>query len=204
MMVVSVKGIKASEVFDSRDNPTVEVTVELSDGTTGTAKVPSGASTGTREALELRDKDPNYKKGKGVFNAIKNVNEKLAPKLLGMELDADKLSALDNAMIKMDGTENKTKMGANAILGISMAARVAAAKALNMPLYEYLNHEFGLKLPDRQKQKMMLPVPQFNILNGGAHVDTKEKADVQEFMIMPIGAKSFAQALAWGQLVYAT
>ncbi len=203
MMVGSVKGIKASEVFDSRDNPTVEVTVELSDGTTGTAKVPSGASTGTREALELRDKDPNYKKGKGVFNAIKNVNEKLAPELLGMELDADKLSALDNAMIKMDGTENKTKMGANAILGISMAARVAAAKALNMPLYEYLNYEFGLKLPDGQKQKMTLPVPQFNILNGGAHVDTKEKADVQEFMIMPIGAKSFAQALEWGQLVYA-
>lgn len=198
----TVQGIRANEVFDSRDNPTLEVTVKVSNGQ-GTAKIPSGASTGSREALELRDQDPKYKKGKGVFRAINNVNQKLAPEIKGMRLTVSNINTLDDRLLQLDGTENKSQMGANAILGISMASRAALADAQKTPLYEILKQEFAQRLQDGEQQPMTLPVPMFNIVNGGAHVDTLERADVQEFMIMPIGAQSFEQALKWGQRVYA-
>lgn len=176
--------IEAREILDSRGNPTVEVEVELESGVWERAAVPSGASTGSREALELRDKDPDRFGGKGVRTAVKNVQQKIAPHVLGM--DALRQLEVDSLLLELDGTENKTNLGANALLGVSMAVARAAAAYLNLPLYQYLGG-VGARL---------LPVPQMNILNGGAHAPNN--LDIQEFMILPVGAQSFAHALRMG------
>jgi enolase len=180
-MIIDVHG---RQVLDSRGNPTVEVEVLLESGAEGRAIVPSGASTGTREAVELRDGDAKQYMGKGVLKAVRNVNRVLAPKLLGM--DAVEQAAIDGMMIELDGTENKGKLGANAILAVSMAVARAAADACGLPLYRYFGGVGG----------RTLPVPMMNILNGGAHADNN--VDIQEFMVMPYGAKSFADALRMG------
>jgi len=176
--------ITAREILDSRGNPTVEVDVMLEDGSFGRAAVPSGASTGVHEAVELRDDDPKRYLGKGVKKAVRNVNRTLAPALLGQ--DGRDQEAIDRCMIKLDGTPNKAKLGANAILGVSLAVAKAAADHCNLPLYRYLGGS----------NAGILPIPMMNILNGGKHADNN--VDFQEFMIMPIGAKSFAQALQMG------
>jgi enolase len=176
--------IKAREVLDSRGNPTVEVDVVVSCGAVGRAIVPSGASTGTREALELRDRQSKRFGGKGVTKAVKNVLNVIAPALRGM--DAADQEALDKYMMKLDGTPNKSKLGANAILGVSMAAARAAAMAYGLPLYRYLG---GINA-------RYLPVPMMNIINGGAHAGNN--LDIQEFMIVPVGAKSIVQAVQMG------
>jgi enolase len=177
----------AREILDSRGNPTVEVDVLLESGAYGRAAVPSGASTGQREALELRDKDKRYA-GKGVRKAVKNVNEKIAPKLVGME--ACDQASIDNFMINLDGTRNKSKLGANAILGVSLAVAKAAAMESELPLYRYIGGTSARELP----------VPMMNILNGGAHADNN--LDIQEFLIMPAGAPSFREALRIGAEVF--
>jgi enolase len=177
----------AREILDSRGNPTVEVDVLLESGAYGRAAVPSGASTGQREALELRDKDKRYA-GKGVRKAVKNVNEKIAPKLVGME--ACDQASIDNFMINLDGTRNKSKLGANAILGVSLAVAKAAAMESELPLYRYIGGTSARELP----------VPMMNILNGGAHADNN--LDIQEFMIVPAGAPSFREALRIGAEVF--
>lgn len=179
-----IVGVIGREVIDSRGNPTVEVEVHLETGSMGRAIVPSGASTGTREALELRDVRKKRYLGKGVLTAVANVNDKIAPVLIGLESTQQVL--LDKAMLKLDGTENKKKLGANAILGVSMAVAKASAMELGMPLYSYLGGVNG----------KVLPVPMMNVLNGGAHADNN--VDIQEFMIMPAGAASFAEALRMG------
>ena len=186
--MTSIESITAREILDSRANPTVEVEVILECGAVGRASVPSGASTGTFEAVELRDGDPKRYSGKGVTQAVANVNEIMAPLLIG----ADALSQrkIDLAMIDADGTDNKGKLGANAILGLSLAVSKAAAAALDLPLYQYLGG-VGAHL---------LPVPMMNILNGGRHADNN--VDLQEFMIAPVGANSFKQALRMGAEVY--
>ncbi|MDK2885475.1 MAG: enolase [Thermosipho sp. (in: thermotogales)] len=176
--------IRAREVLDSRGNPTVEVEVMLEDGSIGRSIVPSGASTGKFEALELRDGDKSRYLGKGVLNAVKNVNEVLAPRLIG--LNAYDQVLLDKTMLEIDGTENKSNVGANAILGISMAVARAAAASLDLPLYKYLG---GVNAK-------VLPVPFMNVINGGAHADNN--LDIQEFMIVPAGAPSFKEALRYG------
>ncbi|MBW2156217.1 MAG: phosphopyruvate hydratase [Deltaproteobacteria bacterium] len=176
--------VKAREILDSRGNPTVEADVHVSCGAVGRAAVPSGASTGKREALELRDKRSKRFGGKGVVTAVKNVIHKIAPAVFGM--DAADQVALDNAMIKLDGTSNKSKLGANAILSVSMAAARAAAQAYGLPLYKYLG---GINA-------RCLPLPMMNIINGGAHA--ANNLDIQEFMIVPVGAKSIAQAVQMG------
>jgi enolase len=175
---------KAREILDSRGNPTVEVDVLLDDGSFGRAAVPSGASTGAFEACELRDSRAKRYMGKGVLNAVRNVNEIIAPEVLGA--DAAAQEELDELMIELDGTANKTKLGANAILGVSLAVARAAANSAQMPLYRYLG---GCNAN-------VLPVPMMNILNGGKHADNN--VDFQEFMIMPIGAKTFPEALRAG------
>ena len=174
--------------MDSRGNPTIEVEVILDDGAQGRAAVPSGASTGAFEAVELRDDDPTQYGGKGVLKAIENVIEQITPEVLGMEADQQRL--LDQAMIELDGTPNKAKLGANAILGVSLAAAHAAADSADLPLYRYLGGPTA----------NVLPVPMMNILNGGSHADSN--VDIQEFMIAPIGAASFAEALEIGAGVY--
>lgn len=166
---MKITDVKAREILDSRGNPTVEVDVTLEGGITGRAAVPSGASTGEREALEMRDKDPNRFNGKGVLNAVKNVNDKIRPVVIGM--DVFDQYGIDTAMLELDGTKTKSNLGANAILGVSMAVLKAASKAKNMPLYKYVG------------EGKTLPVPMMNILNGGAHADNK--LDFQEFMIIP-------------------
>ncbi len=176
-----IEAIHAREILDSRGNPTVEVEVYLEGGDMGRAAVPSGASTGVHEAVELRDKDPKRYGGKGTTKAVKNVNGPIARKLLGM--DAREQVALDMAMIALDGTENKGKLGANAILGVSLAAAKAAAAYCGLPLYRYIG---GTKAH-------VLPVPMCNIINGGSHADNS--VDLQEFMVMPCGAKSFGEGL---------
>ncbi|MCF8080023.1 MAG: phosphopyruvate hydratase [Desulfobacterales bacterium] len=176
--------VVAREILDSRGNPTVEVDVAVASGAVGRAAVPSGASTGKREALELRDKRAKRYGGKGVKNAVKNVMEIIAPAVLGM--DAAEQVALDRHMLELDGTKNKSKLGANAILGVSMAAARAAAEAYGLPLYRYLG---GINA-------RTLPVPMMNIVNGGAHA--ANNLDIQEFMIVPIGAKSIAEAVQMG------
>ena len=177
----------AREILDSRGNPTVEAEVFLDDGARGVAGVPSGASTGVHEAHELRDGGERYQ-GKGVLKAVENINEKIADELAGFEADDQRL--IDQAMIKLDGTDNKSELGANAILGVSIAAAKAAAESAALPLYRYIGG------PNAH----VLPVPMMNILNGGAHADSG--VDVQEFMIAPIGAESFAEALRMGAEVY--
>ena len=186
----TITSIKGREIMDSRGNPTIEVEVCLADGSVGVAGVPSGASTGAREAIELRDKDPNRYHGKGVLKAVANVNDVIAPALVGMDARDQRL--LDDTMIDLDGTDNKGKLGANAILGVSLAAAKAASVALGMPLYRYLG---GVAAQQS-------PIPMMNVLNGGAHADNN--VDVQEFMIMPNGAESFHQALRMGAEVYQT
>jgi enolase len=180
-MIVDVHG---RQVLDSRGNPTVEVDVLLESGAEGRAIVPSGASTGTREAVELRDGDPRRYLGKGVLKAVQNVNKTIAPRLIG--LDAVEQVRIDRLLVGLDGTENKGKLGANAILGVSMAVARAAADACGLPLYRYLGGVGGC----------VLPVPMMNILNGGSHADNN--VDIQEFMVMPVGAKSFSDALRMG------
>ncbi len=179
-----VLSVKAREILDSRGNPTIETEVLLDSGYMGTAAVPSGASTGSREALELRDGDPDRFMGKGVLTAVQNVNDEIGPKLLGME--ASDQTGIDQFMIELDGTENKSRLGANAILSVSMAVAKAAAAETEMPLYRYLG---GVSAS-------LLPVPLMNVLNGGAHADNN--LDLQEFMIVPAGAPSFREALRMG------
>jgi len=189
-MFTAIVDITARDILDSRGNPTVEVDVLLEDGCFGRAAVPSGASTGAHEAIELRDKRAKRYMGKGVANAVKNVNEIIAPDVVGM--DAACQEELDALMIELDGTPNKGKLGANAILGVSLAAAKAAADSAGLLLYRYLG---GCNAN-------ILPVPMMNILNGGKHADNN--VDFQEFMIMPIGAKSFPEALRMGAEVFHT
>lgn len=180
--------VHAREVLDSRGNPTVEVEVVTDSGVVGRAIVPSGASTGAHEALELRDGDKKRYLGKGVLKAVENVNDIIADELIGMPVDAQ--TEIDNIMINLDGTENKDKLGANAILGVSLAVARAAAGELGLPLYKYIG---GVNAK-------VLPVPMMNILNGGEHADNN--VDIQEFMILPVNAESFHQALRMGSEVY--
>ena len=183
-----ITGIVGREILDSRGNPTVEVDVHLSSGAMGRAAIPSGASTGENEAVELRDKDPKRYQGKGVLQAVENVNETIANELLGV--DALNQREVDLTLCTLDGTKNKSKLGANAILGVSLAVAKAAAAALEIPLYRYIG---GVNAH-------VLPVPMMNILNGGAHADNN--VDIQEFMVMPVGAKSFREALRMGAEVF--
>jgi enolase len=180
--------IVAREILDSRGNPTIEVDVILDSGIMGRAMVPSGASTGTREALELRDKQPKRFGGKGVQKAVDNVNRIIGPALIG--IDPVNQVFIDNAMLEMDGTKNKSKLGANAMLGVSIAVARAASEWIGLPLYRYLG---GCNTQD-------LPVPMLNVLNGGAHADNN--VDVQEFMLVPVGAKSFKEAMRCGSECY--
>ncbi len=176
--------VRAREIIDSRGNPTVEVDVILACGAQGRAAVPSGASTGTREALELRDKAENRFLGKGVLNAVANVNEVIAPEIIGY--DAMDQAGLDRTMLDIDGTDNKSRLGANAILGVSMAAARAAAQACEIPLYQHLG---GINA-------RVMPVPMMNVVNGGAHA--ANNLDIQEFMILPFGAASITEAIRMG------
>ncbi|MFZ6027358.1 MAG: phosphopyruvate hydratase [Chloroflexota bacterium] len=184
-----IEDISALEILDSRGNPTVEVEVVLSDGSIGRAAVPSGASTGVHEALELRDGDKGRYLGKGVSKAVDNVNNEIADLLLGW--DATEQRAIDAAMLELDGTPNKSKLGANAILGTSLAVAKAAAESLGLPLYSYLGGVYA----------HVLPVPMMNILNGGAHTGW-QSTDAQEFMVMPFGAPSFSECVRWGAEIY--
>ncbi len=188
-MSALIKKIHAREILDSRGNPTVEVEITLVDGSFGRAAVPSGASTGVYEALELRDGDKSRYLGKGVLKAVGHVNAEIAGAVTG--LDALDQAAVDGAMLALDGTEFKTKLGANAILGVSMAVARAAAASSKLPLYRYLGGASA----------NLLPVPMFNILNGGVHANW-QSTDLQEFMIAPIGAPSFREALRWGAETY--
>jgi enolase len=188
-MDTMIDSISAQEILDSRGNPTVEVEVILEDGTWGRAAVPSGASTGIHEALEMRDGDKSRYLGKGVLNAVENVNGPIAELLMGW--DALEQKAIDMAMIELDGTPNKSKLGANAILGTSLAVAKASASALGLPLYRYIGGVYA----------HVLPVPMMNILNGGAHT-AWQSTDAQEFMVMPLGAPSFAEGLRWGAEIY--
>jgi len=183
-----IKRIKARQGFDSRANPTVEVDVELECGIVGRGTVPSGASTGVFEALELRDGDPSSFQGKSVFKAVNNVNEVIAPRVIGM--DATRQSVLDQAMIALDGTANKSKLGANAILGVSMAAAWAAANACGVPLYRYLGGA----------NAKTLPVPQVQIIGGGMHANMS--IDIQDFLVIPVGAPTYAKAIEMVANVY--
>jgi enolase len=186
--MTAIASVHAREILDSRGNPTIEVDVELEDGAAGRAAIPSGASTGSHEAVELRDGDKHRFSGKGVQHAVTNVNDRIAPVVTGM--DADDQAGLDAAMIELDGTPNKAKLGANAILGVSLAAAHAAASDRDEPLYRYLG---GLR-------SATLPLPQFNILNGGRHA--VDSCDFQEFMVAPVGAPTFAEALRYGSEVF--
>ena len=184
MTKLKITHIFGREVLDSRGNPTVEVDVQLQDGTVGSAMVPSGASTGEHEAVELRDRDKNRYLGRGVQAVVNNVNTFIADHLVGM--DANNQADIDQAMIDLDGSPNKSNIGANAILGVSMAVARATAGSIDQPLYSYLGGE----------QSNMLPIPMMNILNGGSHADNN--VDIQEFMVFPIGADSFSSALQMG------
>jgi enolase len=184
-----IAGLTAREILDSRGNPTIEVEVVLEDGSFGRAAVPSGASTGVHEALELRDQDKARYGGKGVLKAVENTNTAIARLVTGMDATEQKL--LDMKMLELDGTENKSKLGANAILGTSLAVAKAAANSVGLPLYRYIGGVYAHELP----------VPMLNILNGGAHTGW-QSTDAQEFMVMPLGAESFAEALRWGSEIY--
>src|SRR5581483_6000456 len=185
---MQIKAIQAREILDSRGNPTIEVETTLIDGTSARAAVPSGASTGGHEAVELRDGDPNRYGGKGVLRAVANVNETIAPRLVG--IDCCEQESIDETLIALDGTPNKSRLGANAILGVSLAVARVDAQQSGEPFYRHLGGA-GANL---------LPVPMFNILNGGRHA--RGGVDFQEFMVMPIGAPSFSEALRWGAEVY--
>ena len=180
-MKIRIDAIDALEILDSRGNPTVRVNVHLDDGTVGAASVPSGASTGENEAVELRDGDKKRYLGKGVQKAVRNVHDVIKPALIGWE--AFDQAGLDHKMIELDGTPNKARLGANAMLGTSLAVAYAAAAALQLPLYHYIG---GCNA-------FTLPVPMMNIMNGGQHADNN--VDLQEFMVMPVGAESFDEAL---------
>lgn len=186
MEILSVEGL---EVLDSRGNPTVEVRVELEDGSVGVAIVPSGASTGIHEALEMRDGDKTRYNGKGVLNAVENVNGEIADNLFGW--DAADQKAIDGMLIELDGTKNKSRLGANAILGVSLAVAKAAASSFGLPLYRYIGGVYA----------HVLPVPMMNILNGGAHTGW-QSTDAQEFMVMPLGAPTFTEGVRWGAEIY--
>jgi enolase len=188
-MKTNIQSIHAREILDSRGNPTLEVDVTLAGGAKGRAAVPSGASTGIHEAVELRDNDLHRYGGKGVITAVKNVNADITAAVLG--LDALNQTAIDRTMLELDGTHNKGKLGANAILGVSLAVARAGAEACNMPLFRYLGGATACRLP----------VPMFNILNGGVHANW-QGTDLQEFMIAPVGAPNFAEALRWGTEIY--
>jgi enolase len=188
-MDTTIEGISALEILDSRGNPTIEVEIMLADGTWGRAAIPSGASTGIHEALEMRDGDKKRYLGKGVTKAVANVNGPISDALFGW--DAAEQKALDAELIRLDGTPNKSKLGANAILGVSMAAAKAAANSLGLPLYRYIGGVYA----------HVLPVPMMNILNGGAHTNW-QSTDMQEFMVMPFGAPTFAEGLRWGAEIY--
>lgn len=184
----TIADVYAREILDSRGNPTLEVEVLLESGITGRAAVPSGASTGEREALELRDGDAGRYLGKGVLTAVDNVNSRIADQIIGM--DATDQAGIDARMIELDGTESKSSLGANAILGVSLAVARAAAESLGLPLYRYIGGTNARELP----------VPMMNILNGGAHADNN--VDIQEFMIMPVGARTFSEALRMGAEIF--
>ena len=184
--MVKIKDVHAREILDSRGNPTVEVDLFLEDGSFGRGAVPSGASTGSHEAIELRDGDKRYA-GKGVRKAVENVNTRIKVAIVGQEFDQ---KSLDTKMIELDGTKNKSELGANAILGVSLAFAAAAATSKSMKLYEYYAQISGSETPK------LLPTPMMNILNGGKHAENS--TDLQEFMIMPVGAPNFAEALRWG------
>ena len=188
-METTIESISAIEILDSRGNPTVEVEVILADGSWGRAAVPSGASTGIHEALELRDGDKARYNGKGTLQAVAHVNDEIADALVGW--DALEQKAIDMTMLELDGTPNKSKFGANAILGTSLAVAKAAANALGMPLYRYIGGVYA----------HVLPVPMMNILNGGAHT-AWQSTDAQEFMVMPLGAPNFTEGLRWGAEIY--
>src|SRR3982751_2873397 len=186
--MTAIVAVHARQILDSRGNPTVEVDVTLADGSLGRAAVPSGASTGAHEAVELRDGDKSRWGGKGVEKAVANVNGEVAQAITGQ--DADDQAAIDRVLIALDGTKNKARLGANAILGVSLATAKATAISLGMPLYEYLGGA----------EANLLPVPMMNILNGGVHADNG--IDFQEFMVMPVGAPSFAEALRCGVEIF--
>ncbi|MBI2912825.1 MAG: phosphopyruvate hydratase, partial [Chloroflexi bacterium] len=185
---MEIRSVRARQVLDSRGNPTIEAEVTLAGGAAGIARVPSGASTGVHEALELRDGDPARYGGKGLLKAVASVHEAIAPRVAGMR--AGDQRAVDEALIALDGTPNKSRLGANAILGVSLAVAHAAAAQSGVPLYRYLGGE----------DAHLLPLPQFNILNGGKHA--QGSTDFQEFMITPVGAATFAEALRMGAEVY--
>src|SRR5687767_13281782 len=184
----SIIDVTGRQVLDSRGNPTVEVDVMLADGSSGRAIVPSGASTGAHEALELRDGDEKRFGGKGVLRAVGNVNDTIAPAML--DADATDQGGVDQRLLDLDGTDNKRTLGANAVLGVSLAVAKAAAESLGLPLFRYLGG------PNAH----VLPVPCLNVLNGGAHADNS--VDVQEFMIVPVGAASYGEAIRWGAEVF--
>ncbi len=181
-------GVQARQILDSRGNPTVEVDIYLEAGLLGRASVPSGASTGSREAIELRDGNAKVYMGKGVQKAVKNVNTKIAPELVGIEVTEQAL--IDKLLIEIDGSKNKSKLGANAMLGVSLAVAKAAANDLDLPLFKYIGGANACEMP----------VPMMNVLNGGAHADNN--VDIQEFMIMPVGAQNFSEALRMGTEVF--
>ena len=185
-----IKSIIAQEILDSRSNPTIRVSVTLSDNSIGTANVPSGASTGAHEAIELRDNDPNRFSGKGVLKAVTNVNNTIANKLSGMKFTD--IETIDKTLIELDGTENKANLGANSILGVSLATIHAISNSNGIPLYQYISNITN--------NKMSLPVPMFNILNGGSHASNS--TDIQEFMIIPSGLNSFTESLQFGAETY--
>ncbi|PIR63959.1 MAG: phosphopyruvate hydratase [Candidatus Pacebacteria bacterium CG_4_9_14_3_um_filter_40_12] len=190
---MKITKVWAQELLDSRGNPTVEATVVLEDGTVARAAVPSGASTGSHEALELRDGDLSRFGGQGVLKAVANVDTIISPALIGMECTDQR--AIDEKMIELDGTETKSKLGANAILAVSMAVVKAAAASVGIPLYQYVARMFG-----RSEEEYVLPIPMMNVLNGGKHAIGS--SDMQEYMIMPVGAPSVAEAVRWGAEVF--
>ena len=187
-MKTNIKNIKAREILDSRGNPTVEVDVFLENGVFGRASVPSGASTGEYEAAELRDNDKSRYSGKGVLNAVNNVNNEINKTLIGT--DVNDQTKIDNTLINLDGTQNKSRLGANAILGVSLASARAASTVNNIPLYQHLG----------TTNDFIMPVPMMNILNGGSHANNT--VDIQEFMIFPFGASTFSEALRIGTEIF--
>ena len=190
-MYTKIESIKGRQILDSRGNPTIEVDVQLLDGSLGRAAVPSGASTGIHEALEMRDGDKKKFGGKSVFKAVNNVNSKIFNALVGE--DATRQKEIDTILLELDGTANKSKLGANAILGTSLAVAKAAASSLELPLYQYIGGVYA----------HVLPSPMMNILNGGEHTDW-QSTDAQEFMVMPLGAPTYSEALRWGSEIYHT